>query len=114
MFFPILGSAQLVLVTGTVSNQKTETKLENVSVFESNSGIGTITNISGFFSLMLKPGNAEIVISHEGFQNISKKLVLKSDTSLSVSMLPVLHIKSKTKEHEPQKTADKTEDAKKQ
>ena len=113
LFFSMLlslpGNAQLVLVTGNILNEKTGNALENVSILESYSGIGTITNMSGFFSLMLKPGNAEVVITLNGFNDLSKKLVLNSDTTLSFSLTPVINIKSKPKDTEHQKTAEKTE-----
>ncbi len=113
MLFPTVGNAQFLLITGNIINEKTGNALENVNILESSSGIGTITNLSGFFSLMLKPGSAEIAISHEGFQNYSKKLVLKSDTTLTVTLVPVLNLKPKTRETEPQKTADKIEHVRK-
>jgi len=109
MCLPLIGSAQLVLITGNIINEKTGNYLENVSILESVSGIGTITNMSGYFSLMLKPGNVEIVISHDGFKEFSKKMVLKADTSLIVSLVPLLNVKTKTKDTEHQKTAEKTE-----
>ena len=109
LFLPVFGNAQLVLVTGSIINDKTGNYLENVSILESVSGIGTITNMNGFFSLMLKPGNTEIVISHEGFKDFSQKMILKADTSLIVSLVPVLNLKSKPKDTEHQKTAEKTE-----
>jgi hypothetical protein len=113
VLLPEAGSAQLILFTGNIFNENTGNALENVNIFESNSGIGTITNLSGFFSLMLKPGNTEIVISHDGFQKFTKKLVLKNDTSMTVSLVPVFNLKSKSKETESQKTADKLETTKK-
>jgi hypothetical protein len=107
MFLPIPGSAQFVLVTGSIINGKTGNTIGNVNVFESNSGIGTITNLNGFFSLMLKPGNAEIVISNEGYNDLSQKMVLKKDTNLIVSLLPVSNFKSKAKDTEHHKTTEK-------
>jgi hypothetical protein len=113
LLFPAIGNAQFLLITGNIINEKTGNVLEYVTILESKSGIGTISNSNGFFSLMLNPGSVEILISHEGFQNFSKKLVLKSDTTLTVALLPVLNLKSKTKETEPQKTAEKNEHVKK-
>lgn len=109
LLFPVIGNAQFLRITGNIFNEKTGVALENVNILESKSGIGTITNLSGFFSLMLKPGNAEIIISHDGFQNYSKKLEIKRDTLLTVSLVPVLNLKSKPKETETQNTAIKTE-----
>jgi hypothetical protein len=108
------GEAQFILLTGNIINEKTGNSLQDVNILETNSGIGTITNLSGFFSLMLNPGNAQIVISHDGFQNYSKKLVLKNDTTLTVVLLPVLNPKAKSKETDHQKTAEKIAPAKKQ
>ena len=109
LLFPAIGNAQFLRITGNIINEKTGVALENVNILESKSGIGTITNLSGFFSLMLKPGNAEIIISHDGFQNYSQKLEIKRDTLLTVSLVPVLNLKSKPKETETQNTAIKTE-----
>jgi len=109
MLLPVFGNDQLVLVTGNIIDEKTQNALQNVSILESNSGIGTITNINGYFSLMLNKGNAEIVVSHEGFKDFSKKLVLKADTSLTISLVPLLNLKSKIKDSDHQKTAEKIE-----
>jgi hypothetical protein len=112
ILLPMLGNAQLILVTGNIINQKTGNALENVGILETYSGIGTITNLSGFFSLMLNQGNAEIVISQDGFKDFSQKMVLKCDTTLTVSLVPLLSLKSKPKEIEHNKTAEKIEKGK--
>lgn len=102
-----IGNAQLIVVTGNVLNEKTGGALENGGIFESFSGIGTITNVSGFFSLMLKPGNVEFVITHSGYKNLSKKMVLHADTTITLLLAPQINPKSKIKETELQKTAEK-------
>ena len=107
LFLPALGSAQYLLVTGSIVNAKTGVALENVNIFEAVTGIGTITNISGYFSLMLKPGNMEFVVTHEGFSDFKNKMALKNDTTLKISLVPLLNIKLRTKETELQKTAHK-------
>lgn len=112
ILLPILANSQLILVTGNIVNQKTGSAMENVGILEAYSGIGTITNLSGFFSLMLNKGNAEIIISHVGFKDFSQKMVLKGDTTLSVSLVPLLNQKLKSKEIEHQKTAEKIEKGK--
>jgi hypothetical protein len=112
MFLPFLGDAQLIVVTGNVFNEKTGSAIENVGILESISGIGTITNVSGFFSLMLKPGNAEFVINHTGYKDLSKKMFLQADTTIMLSLVPQINPKSKAKDAENQKTAEKTEKSK--
>lgn len=109
MFLPFLGNAQFIVITGNVINEKTGITLENVGVFETVSGIGTITNVSGFFSLMLKPGNAEFVITHSGFKDLSKKMVISADTTLTLLLAPQINLKSKSKDADHQNTAEKIE-----
>jgi len=71
--------------------------------FESFSGIGTITNVSGFFSLMLKPGNAEFVIKNAGYKDLSKKMVLHADTTFTLSLAPQINPKTKNQRYRTSK-----------
>ena len=112
LIFPLCGNGQLVVVTGNIVNQSNGNFLESVNVLESISGIGTITNIHGFFSLMLKPGKAEFVITQNGFKDFSKKMTLKNDTTITVSLVPVFNLKSKQKDSENKETAGKLENGK--
>lgn len=109
LLLPFIGSGQFVIVTGNIINQKTGNMLESVNILESNSGIGTISNIDGFYSLMLKPGNSDFVITLEGFKDFSKKMILKKDTTLAVSLTPVFNLKSKQKDDEKPKAVEKLE-----
>jgi len=109
LIFSLPGYAQLIVVTGNVVNEKTNDALVNVNILETFSSIGTISNLSGNFSLMLKPGIAEIVITHDGFKEFSRKMVLKSDTVITVSLMPTVNPKSKSKVSESQKFAEKVE-----
>lgn len=112
LFLSIPGYSQLVMITGNIINEKTGFALANVNILETFSGIGTITNTEGNFSLMLKPGNVEIVITHSGFKDYSKKMVLQKDTVITVSLMQLINIKSKTKIAEHQKTAQKSDQQK--
>lgn len=58
---------------------------------------------------MLNKGNAEIIVSYDGFKSFSSKINLKCDTTLNVSLIPEVNIKSKPKDSEHQKTAGKME-----
>lgn len=112
LFISLPAYSQLVLVTGNVINEKTGIAIGNVSILESVSGIGTITNLAGNFSLMLKPGNTEIVITHDGFKDYTKKMILQKDTIITVSLMQLVNIKSKAKIAEHQKTAEKSDQQK--
>lgn len=87
MLLPVLVEAQLVTVSGKVTNSKSGEALENVTVFELSSNIGTITNENGFFKLALIKGAQEIKISDDGFIEYSQQFVLKSDTTLMVKLV---------------------------
>ena len=99
MLLPILGEAQLVTISGKVTNSKSGEALENVTVFESVSNIGTITNESGFFKLALATGKLNIEITGSGFKEYSRQFELKSDTTLSVKLIPEIQHKNRYKKH---------------
>ncbi len=109
LFISLPVYSQLVLITGNVINEKTGIAIGNVSILESISGIGTITNLAGNFSLMLKPGKTEILITHDGFKDLTKKMIIQKDTIITVSLMQLVNIKSKAKIDEHQKTAEKSE-----
>ena len=48
---PAVSWAQFVTVSGYINDNSNGKALENVSIFEANSGIGTITNQNGFYRL---------------------------------------------------------------
>ncbi len=97
MLLPILGEAQLVTISGKVTNSKSGKTLENVTVFELSSNIGTITNENGFFKLALTKGAREIKISDDGFIEYSQQFILKSDTTLTVKLVPEIQHKNRHK-----------------
>lgn len=85
---PITAFSQLVSVTGNITNQITGEAIENVSVFESKTGIGTITNKDGYFKLLLKPGDVSLIFANDGFGLIDKKIELKNEMVLNISLKP--------------------------
>jgi len=82
------GMAQLVNVVGKVTNQEGQ-KINNVSILEKVSGIGTISSEDGLFSLLLKPGEVLLNFSLPGYQSCTTEFILKKDTVLNIS-LPIL------------------------
>ncbi len=102
---PIISSGQLSILNGTITNQKTGNIIQSVNILELNSGIGTISNAEGAFSLMLKPGKAELVITHPEFKEFSRKLMLKNDTTVAVNLVPIANLKSKNKNSDGRNTA---------
>ena len=107
LFFlmPTMVSGQLVILSGKVTNQKTGNILQSVSIVETNSGIGTISNAEGVYSLMLRPGNSELVITRQGFKEFVQEINLKNDTTVNVELVPLADLKSRQKNQDNRKTA---------
>ncbi len=85
---PDFGLAQLVTVTGHVKSSINGKAIKNVNVFESNSGIGTITNKDGYYKLILDMGQLNLNITEAGFMSVTKKMELSSDTTLIIELQP--------------------------
>jgi len=93
IFFSFKASSQFT-VTGVVMDSATRESLPAASVFCQNTTSGTVTNKQGEFSLQLKSGGYDLVISYTGYQtqqirisgsenNKLEILLVKEDKSLS-------------------------------
>jgi hypothetical protein len=85
---PFAGIGQLVSVSGYVKNGFSGTVLENATVYESISGIGTISNKDGYYRLLLQKGEQNLKISSAGMQPFIVRFTLQSDTIISPDLLP--------------------------
>jgi hypothetical protein len=108
MFFPMLGKTQLVTITGNITSGQSGESLENVSIIESHSNIGTITNRNGFYKLELDPGVIEISYSIDGFMEFSQKMELKNDTTLFVKLAPEVNPKNRNQRNSELQAIAKT------
>lgn len=80
--------AQFITITGYINDSSNGKALENVSIFEANSGIGTITNQNGFYRLVLHNKKADLKISYTGFKDCSQIFEMQADTTLMVKLEP--------------------------
>ncbi len=87
--FPFFTQAQYITVSGYVTNFLTGKAIENVNVFESHSGIGTITDKNGFFKLILKKSDMNISFAQNGFKSILQNYYGSKDTTLNIQMEPL-------------------------
>lgn len=90
--------AQFITISGYVNNSSNGKALENVSVFEKNSGIGTISNQNGFYRLVLMKKDVDLRITNDGYKSYSSAMELHSDTTLLVKLEPQLSVKE---QHNP-------------
>ncbi|WP_321376112.1 carboxypeptidase-like regulatory domain-containing protein [uncultured Draconibacterium sp.] len=94
---PGMSWAQVIAISGYVNDGSSGKALENVSVFEKNSNIGTITNQNGFYKLILQQGEADLSITNGGFKSVQHHVKAISDTTLVVSLQPVINGKNRQK-----------------
>lgn len=78
--------AQLLIVNGFIINSLSGENLKEVSVFEKNSQIGTISNENGYFKLVLQSGEIDLSFSNDLFIPEIARLNLVSDTLITVQM----------------------------
>ena len=61
-------------VTGRVTDSTSKEPLRGASVFAQNTTLGTVTNAQGEFSLTLKSGGYDLIISFSGYQTQTKRI----------------------------------------
>ena len=60
--------------------------LIGATVYVPEAGQGTVTNVYGFYSLTVPPGEYQITYSYLGYQSVSEKVSLTKDTRLKVEL----------------------------
>jgi CarboxypepD_reg-like domain len=99
---PNISWAQVVTITGYINDSLNGAAIENVSVFESNTEIGTISNPNGFYKLRLRGKDLNLQITSDGYQDYNRKLELTSDTTIFVKLIPLTDDKHNVKDEEVQ------------
>lgn len=91
LFFivPGISWAQVVTISGYVRNAADGQALENVSIFEKQSGVGTITNQDGFYKLILQQGEYDLTVSDNGFQTFERHLDINANTTVEICLSPM-------------------------
>ena len=87
-FLPFTGHAQYITISGYISDFLTGDIIENATVFERSSGIGTISDQDGFYKLTLKPGQMDISFINNGFESFSQKFTVAADTTMMIQLKP--------------------------
>lgn len=72
LFFTSLLSIAQVTITGTVYQKKNP--LGDVAVYFNNTTVGTTTDLNGEFSIKIKEGKYELIVSYLGFKKINYTL----------------------------------------
>jgi hypothetical protein len=58
---------------------------------------------------MLHPGNAELIVSHDGFHPVVRKFKLQADTTVNFQLEPKLNFKNRQKSGIPADLAQKSD-----
>ncbi len=106
---PCFLGAQNIAVSGYVIDKGTGEVIKYASVFDSSSGIGTITNNQGYYHLLLKPEKLNLKFSSSGFEPVMQYFQLKNDTILSIQMVPDTEEKNPEKVNAASRSNHQTE-----
>jgi len=93
----VSGVTQNLTVSGYVTHFFTGNAVDNVNVFETHSGIGTITNNDGFFNLILKQGEMNLSFAQNGFKPVIQQFSVKNDTIMNIHLEPLKWINAENK-----------------
>ncbi len=90
--------AQLASVSGFVKNRLTGEAIQDATVFESISEVGTITNNDGFFRLLLIPEEQKLEISSPDYKPHTLAFNLVADTVIIIELAPLNLSNTKSEE----------------
>jgi hypothetical protein len=79
---------QKYIINGYIKDNENGEGLIGANVIIGGTSSGTVTNVYGFYSLSLPAGSYTLVYSYMGYNTIEKPLVLESDLTISVELIP--------------------------
>jgi iron complex outermembrane receptor protein len=80
---PFYLSAQVMNITGTVTDEESGTPLPGVTVIAKGTTVGTVTNFDGYYSLSVPPG-ARLVFSYIGYTSF--EVVVEDQAEINVTL----------------------------
>ena len=86
VFLSIRTNAQLISVSGTIQDNLSGKTIQQISVVESKSGVGTISSFNGTFILLLKKGEVKLSFSDNNYETFNTSFVLTRDTTIYVKL----------------------------
>ncbi|HET6556596.1 MAG TPA: carboxypeptidase-like regulatory domain-containing protein [Prolixibacteraceae bacterium] len=81
-----LSAQQKKTISGYITDAQTGERLYAATVYEQNSGTGTISNRFGFYSLSLTEGTVMLKFSFVGYKPQTRMINLQGDTLLTVTL----------------------------
>ncbi|MDE0471168.1 MAG: TonB-dependent receptor plug domain-containing protein, partial [Ekhidna sp.] len=75
-------------ISGFVKDSETGEHLIGTTILDTRSGLGTIANTYGFFSLTLKQDSVNLRISHVGYANYEERIYLTENVEKAINLEP--------------------------
>ncbi|MBN2167312.1 MAG: TonB-dependent receptor [Marinilabiliaceae bacterium] len=76
------------VISGYIKDQLTGEALIGATVFINELKTGAVTNLYGFYSLSVVPGNYRLTYTYLGFESVEKELNINSDITTNVRLTP--------------------------
>ena len=88
LFTPFFVCAQTYSISGYVIDAQTGERLIGASLVDTHSGIGTVTNVNGFYSLTIPSDSVQLTASYVGYEPIvQKSFRLQKDTLIEIALV---------------------------
>ncbi|MCX6256682.1 MAG: TonB-dependent receptor [Bacteroidia bacterium] len=84
-------SAGKPILSGYIKDKTNGEELINATVYVKELRTGTVTNLYGFYSISLSPGDYQLTFSYIGYKTEEKKISIKENITLNVELEPVNH-----------------------
>ena len=86
MYHTLLFAQDDITISGYVRDRDSGENLYWASVYDGNSGKGTVSNAYGFFSFTAPKGNVNLVISYVGYQKLQREFASVRDTTINANL----------------------------
>ncbi len=77
-----------VILSGYIRNSSNGEELIGATIFVNELKSGTVSNVYGYYSLNLKPGDYNIIYSFMGFKSVTKKIQLNQNQIINIELEP--------------------------
>lgn len=84
---PFLFAQDKVTISGYIRDKADGEALIGASVFLKEANVGIQTNVYGFYSLSVKPGNYTFIVSYVGYETVELKLNLSKELQKNIELI---------------------------
>ena len=94
LFLPLVVAAKQPTVSGYVTDVQTGERLIGATVMDLYSGIGTVTNVNGFYSLTMSADSVQLMAGYVGYdRTLSSAFMLRADTLVEMELVSATVLK---------------------